>query len=62
MSETSQNHDEILKRLDNIDEKLNPIHDAYMAANRLGSWAKIGLYFVGAVLGIVIAIKQIFKD
>lgn len=52
---------EISEKIEVMDEKLNPIYDTYNAWLTLGRWGKIILYLAGAILGLVVAWKQIFK-
>lgn len=60
MNEQNQ-HDEIMKAIADINEKLKPIYETYTAWLALGRWGKIVLYLAGAVLGLIVAWKQIFK-
>jgi hypothetical protein len=48
-------------QLDRIEKTLQPIADAYNAAQRLGAWGKYLLYFIASILGILLTIKNLKK-
>lgn len=48
-------------RFDTMDKKISPMIEAYQAAIKLGAWAKYLLWFLGAAVGLFLAIKQAFK-
>lgn len=52
---------EIAEQVEAINERLNPIYDTYNAWLTLGRWGKIVLYVAGAVLGLVVAWRNVFK-
>lgn len=65
---STDQHNELLKKIQEIGEKveaindrLNPIYDTYNAWLTLGRWGKIVLYVAGAVLGLVVAWRNVFK-
>jgi len=65
---STDQHNELLRKIEEIsekmelmDEKLNPIYDTYSAWLTLGRWGKMVLYLAGAILGLVVAWRNIFK-
>ena len=48
-------------QLDRIEKTLEPIAEAYNAAQRLGVWAKYLLWIIASILGILLTIKQLKK-
>ena len=61
MSEQEQHHQEIMAEIKAINDKLEPIYQTYQAWLTLGTWGKTVLYVAGAVLGLIIAWRNIFK-
>ena len=61
MENEKSHHEEIMTEIREINKKLDPIFDTYQAWLTFGRWGKIILYVVGAVLAILVGIKQIFK-
>lgn len=61
MQNEQSHHEEIMKEIREINMKLNPIYETYQAWLTLGKWGKTVLYVAGAILGLIIAWKQIFK-
>ena len=57
----NQHHQEILDKIEEINNKLEPIYQTYQAWLTLGTWGKTILYIAGAVLGLVVAWKNIFS-
>ena len=54
-------HKEIMDEIKAINHKLDPIYDTYVAWLTLGKWGKTVLYLSGAILGLIVAWKKIFK-
>lgn len=54
-------HEELLELIREINNKLDPIWETYRAWETIGRWGKAFLYVAGAVLGIMIAAKQLFR-
>lgn len=61
MSEKNLQHQEILARIQEINDRLEPIYQTYQAWLTLGKWGKTVLYIAGAVLGLIVAWKQVFN-
>lgn len=61
MNNENLHHEEIMSEIRQINLKLDPIYDTYKAWLTLGKWGKTVLYVAGAVLGLIVAWKQIFK-
>lgn len=56
-----KHHDELLDEIRAINIKLDPIYETYQAWLTLGKWGKTFIYLIGAVLGLIVAWKQIFN-
>jgi hypothetical protein len=41
------------------DKDLDSLIEVYRTAMQLGTWAKYALYFIGAVLAILVSIKKL---
>lgn len=65
---STDQHNELIKKIEELgdkveamDYKLNPIYETYTAWLALGRWGKAFLYIAGAVLGLIVAWKNIVK-
>lgn len=58
---TDDQHEELISLIEGINLKLNPIYETYQAWQTIGRWGKAFLWVAGAVLGVLIALKQLFK-
>ena len=61
MSEENKHHEEIMAEIREINKKLDPIYETYVVWLALGTWGKTVLYVAGAVLGLIIAWRNVFK-
>ena len=63
--EDENRHEEIMKQItlefENINQKLNPMSDNFMATKKLGKWLLVVLSFVAILLTILSNWKNIWK-
>ena len=58
---SQEQHNEIIEEIHKINARLEPIYQTYQAWLTFGRWGKTFLYISGAILGLVVAWKNIFK-
>ena len=57
----SERFEEINNTLKEIRDNLKPITDVYTSVSLLGKWAMGGIVFVSIIVGIVVAVVQLFN-
>lgn len=55
------NHDETLSEIRALNDRLQPIYETYQAWLTFGRWGKMVLYTAGAILGLLIALRQLIR-
>jgi len=58
-ADDQRNFDEILQSLKRLEDKINPVYEAYHTATILGSWTKILGAFILTLLAIWAGIKNL---